>query len=78
MEVINFDNQEIRTIEKWNETWYSVVDVVAILTDSSNPRNYWKVLKSKLNKEGSELVRDINQLKLVAGDGKKRNTGTNL
>lgn len=74
MEVINFDNQAIRTVEKWQETWYSVVDIVSILTESSDPRNYWKVLKSKLNKEGSELVRDINQFKLKAADGKMRNT----
>ena len=51
-----------------------MTDVIAVLTDSADDRNYWKVLKSKLKKEGSELVRDINQLKLVAGDGKKRNT----
>lgn len=74
MEVVNFDNQDIRTIEQWKETWYSVVDIISVLTDSSDPRNYWKVLKSKLNKEGSELVRDINQFKLEAGDGKMRKT----
>ena len=74
MEIMNFDNQDIRTLEQWGETWYSVTDVIAVLTNSADSRSYWKVLKSKLKKEGSELVRDINQLKLVAGDGKKRNT----
>lgn len=74
MEIINFENQDIRPLEQWGETWYSVTDVIAVLTNSADARNYWKVLKSKLKKEGSELVRDINQLKLVAGDGKKRNT----
>ncbi len=58
-----FENKKIRT--QWNEKeedWYfSVVDVVAILTDSPNPRNYWKVLKHRLLKEGSELVTNCNR-----------------
>jgi len=52
----------------WNEEieeWYfSIVDVVRILTDSPNPNNYWKVLKNRLKKEGSELVANCNQLKM--------------
>ena len=67
-----FNNKQIRTI--WNEDqekWYfSVVDVVGVLTDSPNPNNYWKVLKHRLAKEGSELVKNCNQLKLQASDGK--------
>lgn len=53
--------------EKW---WFSVVDVVAVLTNSANPRNYWKVLKNRLKKEGSEVVTKCNQLKMQASDGK--------
>ena len=53
------------------ELWYfSVVDVVGVLSDSSDPRNYWKVLKSRLKDEGSELVTKCNQLKMQASDGK--------
>ena len=63
----------------WNadkEEWYfSVVDVVAVLTDSADPNNYWKVLKNRLKKEGSELVTNCNQLKLRSPkDGKTYNT----
>ena len=67
-----FEEQKVRTI--WNaeeEEWYfSVVDVVAVLTNSANPNNYWKVLKNRLKKEGSQLVTNCNQLKLPAADGK--------
>ena len=74
MDIINFENKEIRTTEQWEETWYSVVDIISVLTESGDSRNYWKVLKSKLKKEGSEVVRDINQFKLKAADGKMRST----
>ena len=57
--------------DKW---FFSVVDVVGVLTDSENPRNYWKVLKSRLIDEGSEVVTFCNQLKLIAEDGKLRET----
>ena len=67
-----FNDKQIRTI--WNEDqekWYfSVVDVVGVLTDSPNPNNYWKVLKHRLAKEGSELVTNCNQLKMQSADGK--------
>ena len=70
-----FEDKKIRT--QWNadeEDWYfSVVDVVEILTDSKDyqtARNYWKVLKNRLNKEGSELVTNCNRLKLQSADGK--------
>ncbi len=53
--------------EKW---YFSIVDVVEVLTESENPNNYWKVLKSRLKKEGSELVTNCNQLKMVSSDGK--------
>lgn len=67
-----FEEKQVRSV--WNadeEEWYfSVVDVVGLLTESPNPRNYWKVLKHRLSKEGSELVTNCNQLKLEAADGK--------
>ena len=73
-----FEDKKIRT--KWDdeqEKWYfSIVDVVAILTDSEyqKARNYWKVLKSRLNSEGNETVTNCNQLKMKAYDGKLRDT----
>ena len=71
-----FEHYKVRTI--WDEEtqkWYfSVVDVCAALTDSPNPRNYWKVLKYRLQKEGNETVTNCNQLKLLAEDGKMRFT----
>ena len=68
----SFENTMIRTV--WNEQeeeWYfSVVDVVGVLTESENPNNYWKVLKNRLKKEGSQLVTNCNQLKMQSSDGK--------
>ncbi|MBO5601765.1 MAG: Bro-N domain-containing protein [Prevotella sp.] len=71
-----FHEQKVRTIwDDEQEKWYfSIVDVCAVLTDSPNPRNYWKVLKHRLIKEGNETVTNCNQLKLVASDGKMRLT----
>ncbi len=68
--LISFEGKEIRKV--WhNEQWYfSVVDVIAVLTDSQDARNYWKVLK---NRE-SQLVTFCNQLKLTASDGRQRLT----
>jgi len=67
-----FEQQQIRT--QWdaeNEEWYfSVVDVVAILTESPNPRKYWSVLKARLKQEGSELTTNCSQLKMLSADGK--------
>ena len=68
-----FESKQVRTL--WNgeeEEWYfSVVDVVAVLTDSEDPNNYWKVLKNRLKKEGSELVTNCNRLKMQSHkDGK--------
>ena len=71
-----FENKKIRYV--WNaeeEEWYfSVIDVVEVLTESQNPRRYWSDLKIKLNKEGSEVYDKIVQLKLLAPDGKMRET----
>ncbi|MEK7090950.1 MAG: Bro-N domain-containing protein [Patescibacteria group bacterium] len=67
-----FEGKKIR--RHWNgeqEKWYfSVVDVVSALTDSIDPRNYWKVLKNRLKNEGSEVVTKCNQLKMQAADDK--------
>ena len=71
-----FGERKVRSI--WDdaaENWYfSVVDVVAVLTESADPRNYWKVLKNRLKKEGNQTVTNCNQLKLRAEDGKMRLT----
>ncbi len=68
-----FGDSEIRAA--WDETdsrWlFSVVDVIAVLTESKNPRNYWKVLKHRLIKKGNQLVTQCNQLKMTAADGKR-------
>lgn len=69
-----FEDKKIRTV--WDaeaEEWYfSVVDVVAVLTDSPNPRKYWSVLKTRLKAEGSEVTTNCSQLKMLAPDGKMR------
>ncbi len=69
-----FEGKEIRSI--WDaekeEYYFSVVDVVAALTNSPEPRKYWSVLKSRLKKEGSELTTKCSQLKMLAPDGKMR------
>lgn len=71
-----FEDKKIRTA--WNEEteeWYfSVVDVIAVLTDSPNPSTYWRVLKKRLKDEGNETVTSCNGLKMTAADGKKRMT----
>lgn len=67
-----FEQKQVRSIwdEKEAKWYFSIVDVVGVLTDSPNPNNYWKVLKHRLNKEGSQLVTNCNQLKLPSSDGK--------
>ena len=71
-----FEERKVRTVwDDEQEKWYfSIVDVCGVLTDSPNPRNYWKVLKHRLVKEGNETVTNCNQLKLKATDGKMRLT----
>ena len=67
-----FEDKQVRTVwDAGQEKWYiSIVDVIAVLTVSPNPNNYWKVLKHRLSKEGSELVTNCNQLKMQSSDGK--------
>ena len=67
-----FEGKRIRRVwdEKSQDWLFSVVDVIGALTESADPRNYWKVLKSRLKDEGSEVVTKCNQLKLPAADGK--------
>ena len=71
-----FESKRIRT--HWDETeekWYfSVVDIVEVLTESPRPGKYWSALKSKLQQEGSELSHKLGQLKMPAEDGKMRET----
>ena len=61
-----FENKKVRTLwDDAQEKWYfSIVDVIQILTDSPNPRKYWSVLKLRLNKEGSQLTSNCSQLKM--------------
>ena len=73
-----FEDKNIRTlwddkVEKW---YFSVVDIISVLTDSDyqQARNYWKVLKNRLKSEGNETVTNCNQLKMLAPDGKMRKT----
>lgn len=67
-----FEENRVRTV--WDEEqgkWYfSIVDTIAILTDSPNPRKYWSVLKTRLKKEGSELATNCSQLKMRSSDNK--------
>ena len=67
-----FEEKKVRS--QWNveqEKWYfSIVDVIAILTESPIPRKYWSVLKTKLKAEGSQLATNCSQLKMKSSDGK--------
>ena len=67
-----FEEKKVRTVwDSDKEEWYfSIVDVIAVLTDSPNPRKYWSVLKTRLKKEGSELTTNCSQLKMKSADGK--------
>ncbi|MCL3850103.1 hypothetical protein M1P97_02205 [Parabacteroides sp. GYB001] len=71
-----FEEKKVRTVwDSETEEWYfSIVDVIAVLTDSKNPSTYWRVLKKRLLDEGNETVTNCNALKLPATDGKMRLT----
>lgn len=67
-----FEQKQVRTHwDEEQEKWYfSIVDVIEILTESPRPRKYWNALKTKLNEEGSELSQNLGQLKMQSADGK--------
>lgn len=67
-----FENKKVRVewAEKEQKWYFSIVDVIAILTETNDPHNYWKVLKFRLKKEGNESVTNCNQLKMQSSDGK--------
>jgi cell filamentation protein len=72
-----FDDREVRAIwdEENSKWWFSVLDIIAVLTDQDDynkTRNYWKYLKAKLKKENSKVVSTTTHLKILAPDGKKR------
>ena len=71
-----FQEQRIRA--KWDseieDYYYSIIDVIRILTESKNPQQYWRTLKSRLKEEGNETVTNCNTLKMPAKDGKMRKT----
>ena len=78
-----FDDREVRAL--WDEEntkwWFSVLDIVALLThqnDYAKTRNYWKYLKAKLKKENSQVVSATTQLKFLAPDGKMRLADMNI
>ena len=67
-----FENKKVRTLwEDKNDKWYfSIIDAIAVLTESPNPRKYWSVLKTRLKAEGSQLATNCSQLKMQSTDGK--------
>ena len=71
-----FENKQVRVV--WDaekeKYYFSIVDIIQVLTDSENPQTYWRVLKKRLRDEGNETVTNCNALKLPATDGKKRMT----
>ena len=71
-----YENKEIRSVwdEEKEEWFFSIVDVVSALTESSNPQVYWRVLKKRLKDEGNETVTNCNALKMKSADGKMRKT----
>jgi hypothetical protein len=79
-EIKLFEKRQVRSVwdeeqEKW---WFSVVDVVGILSESENPQVYWRVLKKRLTDEGNETVTNCNGLKMLSPDGKMRLTDVAL
>ena len=74
-----FEEKKVRTVwDDETEEWYfSVVDVIEVLTESENPRKYWSVLKTRLKKEGNQTATNCSQLKMDASDGGKRKYSLN-
>ena len=75
-EIKIFEQNSIRSVyDEENEKWYfSVVDIIAVLTESKDPATYWRVLKKRLKEEGNETVTSCNGLKMKSKDGKMRKT----
>ena len=73
MQIQSFNDAKIRMVwdNEKEQYFFSVVDIIQVLTDSPTPRRYWSDLKRKLQAEGSELYENIVQLKLPSSDGKK-------
>ncbi len=71
--VLFHKKKQVRRIwDKKNELWYfSIIDVIEILTESINPKKYWNMLKTRLKKEGNEMATNCSQLKLMSSDCKK-------
>lgn len=71
-----FDSAKVRVVwdDEKEKYFFSVVDIVSVLTESSNPQTYWRVLKKRLMDEGNETVTNCNALKLPSADGKMRLT----
>jgi cell filamentation protein len=69
-----FDDKEVRAVwdDEKSKWWFSVVDIVGILSDSKDPRKYWTVLKTRLKQEKNQLTTKCSQFKLMAADGKSR------
>ena len=71
-----YDDREVRAV--WDEAdakwWFSVIDIVAVLSQSTDPSNYWYVLKNRLTKARREALTNCKGFKLVAADGKRRVT----
>ncbi len=74
--LVVFQHKHIRRKLHKNEWWFSIIDVVGVLSDSANPRRYWSDLKRKIEQDEGfdELYEKIVQLKLIADDGKSRET----
>ena len=74
--IVLFNQKQVRRFyDEKKETWFfSIIDVIEVLTSASIPRRYWSDLKSKLKNEGSEVYEKIVQLKMIASDGKQRKT----
>ena len=71
-----FENSKVRIVwdDEKEKYFFSIVDVIQVLTESENPQTYWRVLKKRLKDEGNETVTNCNALKLTAADGKQRLT----
>ena len=71
-----FDNKNIRTVwsEEEEKYYFGVIDVITVLTESKNAKNYWYTLKSRLKSEGNETLTNCKELKMTAEDGKQRLT----